>query len=45
MKSIKKQSKTDYKRFLKVIKEAEKEAEKFIRANSKIDPQLQARYR
>lgn len=44
MKTIKKQTKADYEKFLKVIKEAEKEARKFIRANSKIDPQLQAKY-
>lgn len=44
MKIIKKQKKADYQRFLKVFKRAEKEAEKFIRANSKIDPQLQIKY-
>lgn len=44
MKSVKKQSKKDYLKFLKVIKRAEKMADKFIRANSKIDPDLQIKY-
>lgn len=44
MKNIKKQNKADYERFLRVIKNAEREAKKFIRANSKVDPQLQIKY-
>lgn len=44
MRTIKKQSRKDYQRFLKVIKQAEKEAKDFIRANSKIDPQLKIKY-
>lgn len=44
MKVINKQTKKDYQRFLKVIKQAEKEARKFIRANSKVDPQLRPKY-
>ena len=44
MKSIKKQKKEDYLKFLKVIKRGEKMAEEFILANSKIDPQLKVKY-
>ena len=44
MKVIKKQSKEDYLKFLKVIRRGEKLAEKFIRANSKVDPQLRVKY-
>ncbi len=40
----KKEQKVNYKRIVKIVKEAEKEALKFIRNNSTLDPQLKPRY-
>lgn len=41
----KKEKKVNYDRIVKIVKEAEKEALKFIKHNSTLDPQLQPRYR
>ncbi len=37
-------SKKDYEKVVKLVKEAKKEAEKFIKANKRIDPELQVKY-
>jgi len=42
--SEKRQQKIEHTELIKVFKRARKQAEKFIRANSKIDPQLQIKY-
>jgi len=39
-----KDSKEKYDEIVKLVKEAKKEAEKFIKANKSIDPQLRVKY-
>ena len=42
--SEKKQQQIEYKEFTKMYERAKKAADKFIRANSKVDPDLQIKY-
>lgn len=44
MSKNKKEKKVNYDRIVKIVKEAEKEALKFIKNNSSLDPHLKARY-
>lgn len=44
MKISEKQQKIEHEKLVKTFKRAQKLAEKFIRANSKIDSHLQAKY-
>jgi len=40
----KKDTREKYEKVVKLVKDARKEAEKFIKANNHLDPQLQIRY-
>ncbi len=45
MKSVKqKDTKESYEEIVKLVKKAEKEAQKFIKANRHLDPQMRVKY-